>query len=196
MPKIVDHERRRIELVEATWRIIARLGLQRATMREVAEEAGFSNGALKPYFPTKDALLQATFEHVFHRTSERIAEAAASLEGLEALKAFGREVLPLDATRLDEARTVVPFWHVAIHDREKAALNDDSMVIWRGWILRWLVQAREAGELRAGVDVGPAADGLLTFLLGAQVTATLDPGHADPVQLTRQLDVHMGLLSA
>ncbi|MDN6179179.1 MAG: TetR/AcrR family transcriptional regulator [Micrococcaceae bacterium] len=196
MPKIVDHERRRIELVEATWRIIARLGLQRATMREVAEEAGFSNGALKPYFPTKDALLQATFEHVFHRTSERIAEAAASLEGLDALRAFGREVLTLDATRLDEARTVVAFWHVAIHDREKAALNDDSMVIWRGWILQWLAQARESGELRAGVEVGPAAEGLLTFLLGAQVAATLDPGHAGPEQLTRQLDVHLGLLSA
>lgn len=196
MPKIVDHERRRTELVEATWRIIARLGLGRATMREVAEEAGFANGALKPYFPTKDALLLATFEHVFNRTSERVAEAAASLEGLEALRAFGREVLPLDATRLDEARTVVPFWHVAIHDRAKAALNDDSMVIWRGWILRWMDQAREAGELRRGVDIGPAAEGLLTFLLGAQVTATLDPGHADPAQLTRQLDVYLELLSA
>ena len=57
MPKIVDHDERRLELVDATWRIIARLGIEGATMREIATEAGFANGALKPYFPTRDTLL-------------------------------------------------------------------------------------------------------------------------------------------
>ena len=42
MPKIVDHDQRRIELVDATWRIIARLGIESATMREIALEAGLS----------------------------------------------------------------------------------------------------------------------------------------------------------
>ncbi|MBA4102389.1 MAG: TetR/AcrR family transcriptional regulator, partial [Arthrobacter sp.] len=36
MPKIVDHDERRLELVDATWRIIARQGLEGATMREIA----------------------------------------------------------------------------------------------------------------------------------------------------------------
>lgn len=195
MPKIVDHDRRRIELVEATWRIIARLGLERATMREVAEEAGFANGALKPYFPTKNELVQATFEYVFARTNERVRTAADGLEGLAALRAFCCEVLPLDATRIDEARIVLPFWHVAIHDRGKADLNDGSMAVWREWMTTWLDQANRAGEVRAGVAVAASVEVLLTFLLGAQVTATLDPAHAAPAQLRRQLDAQLGLLT-
>lgn len=196
MPKIVDHDRRRIELVEATWRIIARLGLERATMREIAEEAGFANGALKPYFPTKDALVQATFEYVFARTNERVRTAADGLAGLAALRAFCCEVLPLDATRIDEARIVLPFWHVAIHDSVKADLNDGSMAVWREWMAGWLDEAQRAGEVRAGVPAAVSVEVLLTFLLGAQVTATLDPAHAAPVQLRGQLDAHLALLAS
>ena len=96
MPKIVDHDQRRLELVDATWRIIARLGIESATMREIALEAGFANGALKPYFPTKDDLLTFAFGHVFNRTNERIAGVTAGQAGLAALRSFCVEVLPLD----------------------------------------------------------------------------------------------------
>lgn len=194
MPKIVDHDRRRIELVEATWRIIARLGMERATMREIAEEAGFANGALKPYFPTKNELVQATFEYVFARTNERVRAAADGLEGIAALRAFCREVLPLDATRIDEARIVLPFWHAAIHDPARAGLNDRSMAVWRGWMTGWLEAARRAGEVRADVAIPALVEALLTYLLGAQVTATLDPEHAAPAQLQRQLEAYLSLM--
>src|SRR5688500_17360808 len=95
VPKIVDHDERRLELVDATWRIIARQGLEGATMREIAMEAGFANGALKPYFPTKDTLLEFAFGHVFNRTNQRIADVTRGKSGLPALRAFCREVLPL-----------------------------------------------------------------------------------------------------
>lgn len=39
MPKIVDHDQRRRDLVEATLRIILRQGLAGATMRDIATEA-------------------------------------------------------------------------------------------------------------------------------------------------------------
>lgn len=55
MPKIVNHDERRQELIEATWQVIAQHGLSAVTMRQIAEEAGYANGALKPYFPTKSA---------------------------------------------------------------------------------------------------------------------------------------------
>ena len=44
MPKIVDHDQRRRELVDASLRIIVRQGLAGATMRDIATEAGFANG--------------------------------------------------------------------------------------------------------------------------------------------------------
>ncbi|HMQ28716.1 MAG TPA: TetR family transcriptional regulator, partial [Acidimicrobiales bacterium] len=73
MPKIVDHEARRGEIVRAAWRIIVRDGFDAATMAAIAAEAGFANGALKPYFATKHDLLVAAFEHLYDQTTRRVA---------------------------------------------------------------------------------------------------------------------------
>ncbi|HEY4615437.1 MAG TPA: TetR/AcrR family transcriptional regulator [Citricoccus sp.] len=196
MPKVVDHGQRRQELVEATWRIIARHGLSGATMRQIAAEAGFANGALKPYFPTKAELIEATYAFVFDRTNRRVDAAAQGLEGLAALEAFCREVLPLDAERLDEARVVISFWQEAAHDRRGAELNNASMAQWRRSMAGWMTQAREAEELDAGVDIAAAADALLNFLLGCQISAVIDREATMPGDLEAQLAAQLGRLCA
>ncbi|WJH24193.1 TetR/AcrR family transcriptional regulator [Pseudarthrobacter defluvii] len=194
MPKIVDHDERRLELVDATWRIIARQGLESATMREIATEAGFANGALKPYFPTKDTLLEFAFSHVFNRTNQRIARVTAGKAGLDALRAFCLEVLPLDEERVNEARIVVPFWQRAINDRQKAAIHQQSMDEWLASIRRFLAEARDSGDVSAAVDDSVLAGQLLNMLLGAQIEAALasdgrlDFGHAE------QLEGYLALL--
>ena len=194
MPKIVDHDERRLELVDATWRTIARLGIECATMREIATEAGFANGALKPYFPTKDTLLTFAFGHVFNRTNQRIADVTAGKSGIPALRAFCLEVLPLDEERVNEARIVIPFWQKAINDPAKAAIHRESMDQWHGAIRDYLAQAREGGDIRAAVDDGTMAHHLLNMLLGAQIAAALAPeGRAEP-DLLEQLEGFLTLL--
>lgn len=196
MPKIVDHDERRLELVDATWRIIARLGIEGATMREIALEAGFANGALKPYFPTKDTLLTFAFRHVFNRTNERVREVTAGKAGIAALRAFCVEVLPLDSERVNEARIVVPFWQKAINDPEKAAIHRESMDQWHAAILEYLAEARSRGDLSPAVDDPAIAGHLLNMLLGAQIAAALAPeGQADP-GLGDQLEAFLTLLGA
>lgn len=188
MPKIVDHDERRLELVDATWRIIARLGIEGATMREIALEAGFANGALKPYFPTKDTLLEFAFGHVFNRTNQRIGRITEGKSGLSALRAFCLEVLPLDEERVNEARIVIPFWQKAINDPQKAEIHQESMERWLAAIRRYLAEARDAGDVSAGVDDATLASQLLNMLLGAQIGAALaadpgtDPGLADQLE--------------
>ncbi len=195
MPKIVDHDERRLELVDATWRIIARLGIESATMREIATEAGFANGALKPYFPTKDTLLTFAFGHVFNRTNERIAEVTAGKSGIAALRAFCIEVLPLDEERINEARIVIPFWQKAINDPEKATIHRDSMEQWHAAILEYLAQARKSGDVSSAVDDRSIAGHLLNMLLGAQIAAALAPqGQAD-LGLAEQLEGFLALLT-
>jgi AcrR family transcriptional regulator len=194
VPKIVDHDERRLELVDATWRIIARLGIEGATMREIAMEAGFANGALKPYFPTKDILLAFAFSHVFNRTNERIAVVAAGKSGLAALRAFCAEVLPLDEERVNEARIVIPFWQKAVNDGEKAAIHQSSMDQWHSMILGYLAQARKAGDVTAAVADGAIAGHLLNMLLGAQIGAALAPQGQVDTGLMDQLDGYLSLL--
>jgi AcrR family transcriptional regulator len=195
VPKIVDHDERRLELVDATWRIIARHGLEGATMREIASEAGFANGALKPYFPTKDTLLEFAFGHVFNRTNKRIAEVTASKSGLAALRAFCLEVLPLDEERVNEARIVIPFWQKAVNDPQKAQIHQQSMEEWAATIRRYLAEARNAGDIGTAVTDAALASQLLNMLLGAQIAAALArDGKTDPA-LADQLEGFLALLA-
>ncbi|MGO4246583.1 TetR/AcrR family transcriptional regulator [Paenarthrobacter sp. RAF54_2] len=195
MPKIVDHDQRRLELVDATWRIIARLGIEGATMREIAEEAGFANGALKPYFPTKDLLLTSAFGHVFNRTNQRIAAMTSGLSGIAALRAFCAEVLPLDEERVNEARIVIPFWQKALNDAEMAVLHSESMNQWHTTIKAHTAAARAAGEIAAPIGDAAVADHLLNMMLGAQIVAALSPGEHFAQDLEGQLDNYLRLLA-
>ena len=156
-------------------------------MREIALEAGFANGALKPYFPTKDDLLSFAFAHVFNQTNARIGASSGSLRGLAALRSFCHEILPLDAERLNEARIAIAYWQRALTDPEKAALHDSSMEQWRRELFERLQEARLAGELREGLVDDDVVGGIMTFVLGAQITATLSPSHHSPEQLRSQL---------
>ena len=193
MPKIVDHDQRRVELVDATWRIIAERGLDGATMREIAAEAGFANGALKPYFATKDRLLDFAFEHIFDQTNRRMRAATAGLSGLDALRAYCHEILPLDDEKLSEARVAIAFWQKALQDPAKAAVHERSMAQWRAALAELL---RAAG-LKRGLGPGHldnAVGAVMDLVLGAQITATLSPTHHTPEQLVAQLDCLLGAL--
>ena len=94
MPRLVDRDAKRREILEVTWRLMATQGADAATMREIAREAGYANGALAYYFANKEALIEAAFVCVFDRTNERIQAAVEGKRGLTALRAFLVEVLP------------------------------------------------------------------------------------------------------
>jgi AcrR family transcriptional regulator len=59
MPRVVDHEERRREIVFALWLVIALHGIEGVSLRQVAAEAGVSMGRIQHYFGTKDALVLA-----------------------------------------------------------------------------------------------------------------------------------------
>lgn len=40
MPKIVDHEKRRKRIAKAMWKVILKKGMEGATVRNIAQEAG------------------------------------------------------------------------------------------------------------------------------------------------------------
>lgn len=194
MPKIVDHEQRRQELIETTWRIIARHGLSGVTMRQIATEAGFANGALKPYFPAKSDLLVATYHYVYERTKERITDATHGLRGLEALEAFAMEVLPVNETLQDEARIVLSFWDAAAQNPERAKVALDAIDQWRADITTMLEEATEDGELRVGVDTDSIVGILIGFLHGSQIDAALDPRIFSPERLQGDFAGYLALL--
>lgn len=196
MPKLVDRERRRQEILEVTWRLMATRGADAATMREIAREAGYANGALAPYFANKDELVEAAYVHVFEQTNDRIRAAVAGRRGVAALRALLVEVVPTtEVTRL-EARIVLPFWNRTVTDERLARLNDAAMQRWRRDIRELLHQGREDGDVTVATADDVLAEQLLAMAMGLQVLATL-PGAPTPAatQLA-MLDTFLAGLSA
>ena len=114
MPKIVDWDARRDEILSATWRVIARDGIARATIRAIAREAGCSRGILAHYFDDKADILGSALLMSHRRVVARMEARAAGLTGLAALRVIMLEALPLDSERDLEAQIEISFWGRAL----------------------------------------------------------------------------------
>src|SRR3984957_18801637 len=96
MPKIVDWDARRDEILSATWRVIARDGITGATIRAIAREANCSRGILAHYFDDKADILGSALVMSHRRVVARMNARADGLTGLAALRVVMLEALPLD----------------------------------------------------------------------------------------------------
>lgn len=88
IPKVVDHDQRRSDIVDVTWQLIVDGGLEAATMRKITSSAGFTNGA-KHYFPSQDDIIEATWQRALAKMSEYVT--IGDLRGIAAL----REILSM-----------------------------------------------------------------------------------------------------
>lgn len=89
--------------------IVARHGLDRVSVREVAAGAGVSIGTVQHYFPTKDAMLAAAYEEVVRRLRSRIQAVPTGGDVRRNLSAVLTELLPIDERRTVETRIHLAF---------------------------------------------------------------------------------------
>jgi AcrR family transcriptional regulator len=103
VPKIVDQEARRRLIAETVIRIIGTRGLESASVRTVAAEAGVSAGAVQRCFATKDELLRFVLHQVNARFTARVQARMARLpdpaDQAVGLRVIIDEMLPLDDER-------------------------------------------------------------------------------------------------
>ncbi|WP_375688574.1 TetR family transcriptional regulator C-terminal domain-containing protein [Pseudooceanicola sp. LIPI14-2-Ac024] len=75
-----EPESRRAALIEATLDAVAARGLQGATVRDIAERAGVTNGLIRHYFSGKEEMIQAAYRHTM-TTMTDATRAAITDEG-------------------------------------------------------------------------------------------------------------------
>lgn len=120
MPKQVDHRERREAIAHALWRIVDEQGWGRASMREVAREAGVSLGQLQHYFSTRAEMLGFAMAFAADRTSDRVARGVAALEQpphpRDVLRLAVVELLPLGPDARATSRLNAAYVLEAVHD--------------------------------------------------------------------------------
>lgn len=189
---MVDVDARRTELAEAVWRVILRDGLDRASVRNVAREAGLSMGSLRHYFGSQTELLAFAMRLVTERARRRIQALDLSSVGpRRAVELVLLEVLPLDAGRRAEAEVWLALTGKALVEPTLHALRDeadDGLRELCGWSVRALV---ESGEAVLELDVDLETERLYAVIDGLAVHAVVRPERATAENLTAVLARHL-----
>ena len=210
MPKFVDAVIRRQEIVDAVFRIIATDGLERASLREVADEAQLAVGSVRHYFASSDELLTHAFAVVVDRIVGRLTDAdsllgdapPASGEQHAAVLALLGEFLPLDEQRAVDACVWMAFKNAARTRPFLAAEADRShraVAAVVGGLILGLAEAEGAdADHAAGLDqqvLVTEAELLLAVLDGLTMHALLQPEWMTAVMCKDVLEAHLAGLN-
>jgi AcrR family transcriptional regulator len=175
MPKVIDHDERRREIVDVAKKLILEGGFEAATMRSIVTAAGFANGALKHYFASKDEIIAATFESVLGETEAFLAGLGQDLGPAEALRGFVEGALPLTPDRIAAGRVLLALWDHSVANPDLARRYRELLTRWRSELCRRLVAARGRGERQNARAVGVLADEIISVTIGATVTSLMHP---------------------
>lgn len=167
MPKIIDHDQRRSDIVDVTWDLIVRGGIEAATMREIAAAAGFANGALKLYFPSKEDIIAATYERALDMMRQYVE--LDGLRGLTALREICVSSMPIDEERITAGRVLLVFWQMSLGNRRMHDKYLEHVREWRGLLHRFLAEGREDGDIVTATPDEQIVDEIVLLNAGANV---------------------------
>lgn len=80
MPKIVDHDAYRMELLEQATPLFLQAGYAGLTTRQLACQLGISTGKLYHYFTSKESLFEALVQHWTEQESNEVRDSFARIQ--------------------------------------------------------------------------------------------------------------------
>lgn len=164
MPKIVDHDAYREELLSRAFALFAEQGYGTVTMRGMARALGVSTGKLYHYFDTKEAIFLGVVRHVADRDVARAIEAVRG--GETPLEQF-RLLLGFVRANAESLRRFL-FLVIDFH-RHRGGDSGHPLVA------RTVGFYRESIRLQLERSDDATAALLLNALIGALIQETLDP---------------------
>jgi len=191
----VDHEERRTQIAEALLRIADTQGLQSASMRAVAAEAGVSLRLVQYYFTTKEALLLDALGRLQGQLQARmntwIAAAGAPPTPRTVITAILSCIVPTDAESSRIARTYNGYYTLVLSDPDVLEKHGAAQpAVLEGFLAKQIRAAQQAGDVAAEQDPEMTAAGLLAMVngLGSSVLGGQRSGEEALAILTYYLD--------
>jgi AcrR family transcriptional regulator len=176
MARQADHNERRKVFAAAALQVIARLGLDGLTVREVAREAGFTTGALTHYFESKDQVMIAASEHAAEQVRGQMDEFALEPSAREALRHLVYSTLPVNALMRGRWRFWVAFWERASYSPEVGRVMRERYREWTNRISNLIRRAQSEGDAPVDIDAEHAARELVALVDGIGVQVLVGTG--------------------
>ncbi len=175
MPRAVDHDQRRREVALAATTLIARDGIDGATVRDIAKAAGYSTKIVSSYFSDKRELLLLVYRSSAERTRNRLTEARAL--GGDDIFACVDALLPLDGERRTDWAVIMAFWGMALSDPAFSREQRRRVRSVRQFLSAVIENAVAVGQLPDDTDAEQLAADLLTAVTGIAAQVHFDPSY-------------------
>ncbi|MFD0556580.1 TetR/AcrR family transcriptional regulator [Stackebrandtia endophytica] len=203
MPKIVDPEERRREITRAVFRLVERSGIEAATLRNIADEAGLAIGSVRHYFTNHAAVMDFAMRELTEQTSrrvlahvDRITKDTSPHDRRLLAESILAEFLPLDDQRRTETRAWLDFLTAA---RTRPELRSHAERLHNGLrtvVRRLLGRAMDGGTISADLDIELETERLAALLDGLTTAMVLPPAILDADTALRVLRRHLDELTA
>lgn len=193
MPKQIDPQKQRQIIANAAILVINQTGLEGTRLRDVAQAANVTTGAVTHYFDGKTAVLTAALDEIVRRTLARM-ETPNAPGTPQTITAFIRRVchyLPLDDEGREEWRVWLAFWGRAIADERLREVHQRHYAKITGKLIAPLRSLSPAPSRPDTAATRQCADAVIAAIDGVGTRATLEPQSWPP---QRQKDTLTTLL--
>ncbi|GAB2575440.1 TetR/AcrR family transcriptional regulator [Gracilibacillus alcaliphilus] len=175
MPKIVDHEKRKQLIAEATWSVISKQGIHLASSRTIAKEAGLSQGALRHYFSKQEDLLLFAMDLVKQKLIARLKQLdEKNLPPVEKAIEFLLEFLPTNQQTLIETEVWFAF---VTFGKTQTGFNTDYEGLQKA-IKDTIIFLKQEGQLK-DIEESIEQEKLYAFINGLAVNLYIEPDKID-----------------
>ena len=194
MTKHQNSDARRIQVADGLFAAVAERGLEKTTVRDVADAAGASVGLVQRYFRTKADLLRFGIQVVFERVEARVRRVSITPPVRRIVGEIAESLFPLDEERDQEFRVVLAFWQASLHDPEMTATHRKATHGLVDGLAEAFAGAQRAGELSETLDPAFEARILLALVDGLSLHATVTEDGFDAEMITAALHLHLDRL--
>ncbi|PSB50424.1 TetR/AcrR family transcriptional regulator [Chamaesiphon polymorphus] len=166
---------RRIEIVRAAWRTIVREGLDRTSMRAIAQELGSSTGVITHYFRDKEELILFALERVFENVRDDMKACAKGRQGIDRLEQMIFVALPLKEIDRDDWKVWMAFLGYSIGREQLVREHRKRYDCLRQIIYQELADLQTANSIRADLDLTTEANALIALVDGIGTGVVICP---------------------
>jgi AcrR family transcriptional regulator len=175
LPKIVDHDERRQELVQVVLDLAVENGFDSVSVRSVASAAGWTRSVVAHYFRDRDELLIFTYREVLRRTMADVAADRLISNPVDRLIACILRVLPGRGHQSAYHAVFLDLLSRSIHNPAVASAVRAETLVYAGFIKEALAAAVEAGQVAPPLPIDDAALLLTACGDGLGFQVILDP---------------------
>jgi AcrR family transcriptional regulator len=172
----MSNEDRRIEVAKAAWKVIVREGLDRTSMRAIAQELGSSTGVVTHYFRDKEELILFALEQVFKDVIEVMRACAKTQGGVDRLEQMIFAALPLEATDGDDWKVWLAFLGYSVGRKHLVREHQKRYDLLRQIICQELADLQTANLIGADLDLILEANSLIALVDGIGSGIVICPG--------------------